>query len=321
MQTGRADPVPRKRGNRRLTEPLRSAAKCEVPRDSHEYCRVGGMMIDETARLSAQPTLRARGPAYSVMQECLRIQDLAVPRGATARLFGRSPLHPDARSWYQGALGEIEVARVLSKLGSEWTVLHAIPVGSGDSDIDHLVIGPAGIFTINTKHHAGKKIWVGGAALKIDNFKTDHIRNSLHEATRAGRLLSAAVGIQTEVTPFIVIVASDSITKGKTKPKVTVLPSSWLYRWLKRCPHIYSNTEVARFSMIAEKRSTWHTQAVALDDTMRYVQRFERLQHELADARSRAKAWVAVSVIAPIGIFLFLIIAVLPPAISSMFVR
>lgn len=278
-------------------------------------------MIDETARLSAQPTLRARGPAYSVMKECLRIQATAVPRGATARFFGRSPLHPDARSWYQGALGEIEVARVLSKLGSEWTVLHAIPVGSGDSDIDHFVIGPAGIFTINTKHHAGKKIWVGGAALKIDNFKTDHIRNSLHEATRAGRQLSAAAGIQTKVTPLIVIVASDSITKGKTKPKVTVLPSSWLYRWLKRRPRIYSNTEVVRFSKIAEQRSTWHTQAVALDDTVRHVQRFERLQHELADARRRGKAWVAAAMIAPIGIFVFLIIAVLPHAVLAILTR
>lgn len=278
-------------------------------------------MTDENARLSAQPTLRARGPAYSVMQECLRIQATAVLRGATARFFGRSVLHPDARSWYQGALGEIEVARVLSKLGSEWTVLHAVPVGSGDSDIDHLVIGPAGIFTINTKHHAGKKIWVGGAALKVDNFKTDHIRNSLHEATRAEGLISAAGGVQIAVTPLIVIVASDSITKGKTKPKVTVLPSSWLYRWLKRRPHIYSNTEVARFSTIAEQRSTWHTQAVALDDTMRHVQRFERLQRELTEARRRAKAWVAVAMIALIGIVAFLLIAMVPFGIMALITR
>ncbi|MBG6212216.1 hypothetical protein RCH23_000129 [Cryobacterium sp. CAN_C3] len=45
---------------------------------------------------------------------------------------------------------------MLSKLGPEWTVLHAVPVGSGSSDIDHVVIGPAGVFTINTKNHTGK---------------------------------------------------------------------------------------------------------------------------------------------------------------------
>ncbi len=278
-------------------------------------------MTDEAARRSAQPTLRARGPAYSVMQECLRVQATAVPRSATARFFGRSVLHPDAHSWYQGALGEIEVARVLSKLGSEWTVLHAVPVGSGDSDIDHLVIGPAGIFTINTKHHAGKKIWVGGAALKVNNFTTDHIRNSLHEATRACGLMSAVVGVQTAVTPLIVIVASDAITKGKTKPKVTVLPSNGLHRWLKRRPHVYSNTEVARFSKIAEQRSTWHTQAVALDDTMRHVQRFERLQREQVQARRRAKIWVGAAIILSIGAVALLVIAVLPLGIMALVTR
>lgn len=293
----------------------------QFPMTTSSIITTGGTMTNETARQSTQPTLRARGPAYSVMQECLQIQATAEPRSPASRFFGRSPLHPDARSWYQGALGEIEVAGVLSKLGPEWTVLHAVPVGSGDSDIDHLVIGPAGIFTINTKNHAGKKIWVGGGTLKVNNFKTDHIRNSLHEATRASRLLSAAVGTQTHVTPLIVVVASESITKGKTKPKVTVLPSSWLYRWLKRRPLVHSAVAVARFSMLAEQRGTWHTQAVAIDDTLRHVQRFQRLQREMAEARRRAKAWLAVAVFAPIGIFVLLVVAVVPQIITAVFTR
>jgi len=118
-------------------------------------------MIDKHDGVAAQPTLRSRGPAYSVMQECLRIQAAAPPQRAAARLFGQNPVHPEARSWYRGAIGEIEVAEVLSKLGPEWTVLHAVPVGSGSSDIDHVVIGPAGVFTINTKNHTGK-VFVAG---------------------------------------------------------------------------------------------------------------------------------------------------------------
>jgi hypothetical protein len=203
-------------------------------------------MIDNHADVAVQPTLRSRGPAYSVMQECLRIQATVPPQSAAAKLFGQNPLHPEARSWYRGALGEIEVAEVLSKLGPEWTVLHAVPVGSGSSDIDHVVIGPAGVFTINTKNHTGK-VFVAGGTFSVNGRKTDHFRNSLHEAQRASRLLSSAAGTPVRVTPLIVLVSTEPIRTGRTKPKVTVLPSNWLSRWLKRRPRILSEqTEYLR---------------------------------------------------------------------------
>ncbi|MFE7074420.1 nuclease-related domain-containing protein [Streptomyces sp. NPDC057620] len=37
-----------------------------------------------------------------------------------------------------------------------------MPKGSGGG-IDHLLIGPGGVFTINTKHHQGAPVWVGNA--------------------------------------------------------------------------------------------------------------------------------------------------------------
>jgi len=73
-----------------------------------------------------------------------------------------SPLDEERAAWYRGALGEAAVGRLLEKLPEGWTVLHAVPVGKGDSDIDHVVIGPGGVFTINIKNHAGHK--VGGRA-------------------------------------------------------------------------------------------------------------------------------------------------------------
>src|SRR5690606_36128291 len=50
-----------------------------------------------------------------------------------------------------GALGELEVGRLLDQLDSEWFAFHAVPVGSAGSDVDHIVIGPGGVFTINSK--------------------------------------------------------------------------------------------------------------------------------------------------------------------------
>ena len=238
-----------------------------------------------------EPTLRSRGPAYAVMQECLSIQSGATPRGSVSRLFGRSPLHPDARSWYRGALGEIVVANVLSQLGPDWTVLHAVPVGSGNTDIDHVVIGPAGIFTINTKNHSGKKIWIGGGTFLVNGYKQDHMRNSFREAERASKRLSAVTGRPITVTPLIIVVNPASITNGRKRSRVTVLTSNNLKRWLLRRPRALSGRAIAHLSMFAEERSTWQTEPIVNDDTLRYAQRFERLRIEVDAARQRSRLW------------------------------
>ena len=245
--------------------------------------------MTDTATRGIDSTLRSRGAAYSVIQKCLDVQASATAHGRVARFLGTNPLHPDARSWYQGALGEIEVAAALAKLGPEWTVLHSIPVGAGDSDIDHVVIGPGGVFTINTKHHAGKKIWVGGNLLTVNGHKQDHIRNARHEATRASELLRA-VGAQVAVTPLIVVVGTASVAEGKKPAAVTVLQVERLHRWLTKQRGILTPQAVTYYSQLAERRATWHT-GTDTDDAMRRTQRFTRLQRDVDAARKTRHRW------------------------------
>ena len=251
-----------------------------------------GASADPGLAWSIEPNLRARGPAYAVMKECLSRQEFATPRGRLARALGHSPLHPDARSWYSGALGEIVVAHVLAKLGDEWTVLHAVPVGSGSSDIDHVILGPGGIYTINTKNHSGKKIWIGGSTFLVNGYKQEYMRNSAHEAERASRLLSTVTGRPVIVTPLIVVVNPASITTGRKRPRVSVLSSNTLNRWLVRRPRVLSDRAVAHFSMFAEERSTWRTDPVTIDDTTDRLSRFEQLRIEVDAARQRARLWL-----------------------------
>ena len=39
-----------------------------------------------------------------------------------------------------------------------WRVLHSVPV-EGGRDIDHVMIGPPGVVTINSKHHRPGAWW------------------------------------------------------------------------------------------------------------------------------------------------------------------
>ena len=237
-------------------------------------------------------TLSARGAGYAAIQQCLELQAEVAPLTSLERFFGASPLAQNARSWYLGALGEIVVAEKLERLGDGWRVINAVPVGAAGSDIDHVVVGPAGVFTINTKAHANKRVWAAGHALRINGFRQDYIRNSQHEAARATRLLSAAVGRPIIVTPLIVMVGISELNYGLHKPEVDVVISRGIVRNLRRRRLVLTPDEVTEIADVASRRGTWHRDAVVLDDTQRHVERFERLRRAVDAAAYRRKAWL-----------------------------
>jgi hypothetical protein len=69
-------------------------------------------------------------------------------------------------------------------------------VGRGESDIDHVVIGPPGVFTINTKFSPGKDVWVAGRGMYVGGAKQHYVVNALYEARRASTYLSRLHGAE-----------------------------------------------------------------------------------------------------------------------------
>jgi hypothetical protein len=54
----------------------------------------------------------------------------------------------------RGATGEEQVGGLLDELANgEWRVLHDVTLGRGN--VDHVLVGPAGVFTVETKSHPG----------------------------------------------------------------------------------------------------------------------------------------------------------------------
>lgn len=62
----------------------------------------------------------------------------------------------DWRNWKKGIEGEKEVASFLRSLDDSFRVLHGLIIDPDYGDIDHLVIGPSGIFALETKNWTGK---------------------------------------------------------------------------------------------------------------------------------------------------------------------
>ena len=64
---------------------------------------------------------------------------------------------PDAVAWRRGAAGERRTARLLDPLERHgWAILHDLAIPCSRANIDHLVIGPGGVFVIDSKQYRGR---------------------------------------------------------------------------------------------------------------------------------------------------------------------
>lgn len=163
-------------------------------------------------------------------------------------------------SWELGAIGEQLVARELDRLVSRdrrWVYLNSIPVGTNDSDIDHLVIGPGGVFTLNAKHHRDARIWVGGNTVIVNGVRQPYVRNSRFEAQRAGRLLSAATRISVSARGLVVPVGAAKFTVKQQPADVDVVTRSGLVQYLIRQPTILDPAAIEHVLGFARLSSTW----------------------------------------------------------------
>lgn len=129
----------------------------------------------------------------------------------------------------RGAKGEEHVGGLLDRLtGEGWQVIHDASLGRGD--LDHIVIGPAGAFTVETKSHPGP-ISVG------------HVHGAvLRQASAQRRLLENALGMAVE--PLIVYSRAWVDRPLARRKGVRVLPARMLLGYLREREALLSEKEV-----------------------------------------------------------------------------
>ncbi|GHE29472.1 hypothetical protein GCM10017673_35090 [Streptosporangium violaceochromogenes] len=72
---------------------------------------------------------------------------------AVADTVHRWRTHEAVRTWRKGALGERRTARMPRPLARRgYTILHDRAIPGSRANVDHLVIGGAGVFVVDTKH-------------------------------------------------------------------------------------------------------------------------------------------------------------------------
>lgn len=75
----------------------------------------------------------------------------------------------DGKSWVKGLEGENIVLEQLNRLPKDYFVFHDITLPRGYGNIDHIVIGPTGLFVIETKNYSGKFRIIGDQWYRYKN--------------------------------------------------------------------------------------------------------------------------------------------------------
>lgn len=212
-------------------------------------------MTDESTETNREDPddLSFNRPGAALRAKADEIQQAYPFRVFILRLFGE---HSQERAWRRGADGEQEVGWQLRKLGDGWKVIHGVPVGTGDTDIDHVVIGPPGVFTLNTKNHLGGRVTVTSKAIYVNGTFHPYLAKSRAEGKRATKLLSTSCGYEVMVQPLIVVMANELKIKSMTDG-VHVVGRKRITRWLLNQPQTLMPDEVDAIYSVARRRSTW----------------------------------------------------------------
>jgi hypothetical protein len=177
----------------------------------------------------------------------------------------------DELPWRPGANARMEVARRLTALVPEWLTLHKLPGGEGASDIDHLVVGPGGVFTVNTQHRRDSRVVVIDGQVQIDGQWTSFVRDSRREAGRAARLLSARTSKAVEVRGIVAVMGTYGGFTVHEQPRdgaVTVVTRRNLCTHLQSLPTVLDRAEIGRIHEIARHLATWRPETVSWSEDL-----------------------------------------------------
>jgi hypothetical protein len=169
-------------------------------------------------------------------------------------------VHNERRAWEKGAKGERKAGRHLAKLERHgYLVLHDITVGTRGANIDHVVVGPSGVWVIDSKNVTCRKVHVWRYTLKVNGYKTRYLTAMRRQKAIASERLSAAVGFDVPVEGAIAFVGDTEVVRHK--PAVDAVTGNILgiVRTLKKKPRHpdLTDRQIDQIKDAARKPETW----------------------------------------------------------------
>jgi hypothetical protein len=171
---------------------------------------------------------------------------------ASAALVGwRLRFRPSshARAWQRGAAGERQTARLLDRLGRDgYVVLHDLALPGSPANVDNLVIGPSGLFVIDSKEWTGQVHQSSDGLVWHNHYRLDRTLATVRwQALNLGRLLGVPVA------PLICVHSAVVQGGGLRAQGVAIVPA-FLLRSALGYERVLSEVDVELYAATARMR-------------------------------------------------------------------
>ncbi|HEY9468850.1 MAG TPA: nuclease-related domain-containing protein [Propionibacteriaceae bacterium] len=154
-------------------------------------------------------------------------------------------LEREAGAWQAGADGERRIGALLNALSSDWRVLHdrLLRPGRSATNLDHVLVGPAGVYLVDTKNWSGRLTLHDGTLWQHSGSSHRPQRGSMEQVARAAAEMERVLGLP--VTPLIVLAGpAGANLRPCLLHGVEIVPAGQLQRWLSGQPPSSSVVEV-----------------------------------------------------------------------------
>jgi hypothetical protein len=154
-----------------------------------------------------------------------------------------------ARSWQRGAKGERHTARLLDRLGRDGYVgFHDLALPDSPANLDHVVVGPSGVFVIDSKQWTGSVHQSADGLVWHDHYRLDRTLATVRwQAETLGRLLGVPVA------PLVCVHGAHLRGGGLRAQGVAIVPATLLRRALGH-DQVLSEVDIERYAAAVRMR-------------------------------------------------------------------
>lgn len=139
----------------------------------------------------------------------------------------------------------------------DWHVLHGVPLGRQGNRVQHLLIGPAGIYTVTERNHAGQHVVVEGRVMTIDDRPVRHLRDARLEAERVQGMLLAAACAGATVRAVIVVHGELELRGPVRSEDALVVQRHDVPALFRLLPPRLGAERARAIAQVARRRATW----------------------------------------------------------------
>ena len=154
-----------------------------------------------------------------------------------------------ARAWQRGATGERHTARLLDRLGRDGYVsFHDLAMPHSPANLDHLVLGPSGVFVIDSKQWTGSVQQSAEGLVWHNHYRLDRTLATIGwQALTLGRLLGIPVA------PLVCVHRAQVQGGGVRAQGVAIVPAT-LLRSALGFDQVLSAADVELYAATAKAR-------------------------------------------------------------------